>query len=122
MSSFLGRKFKTYAYDAAPFFFYIDVVKPDLSSIKVDYFKKLLNSIKDNPIMPIPMRIDRVFNGENSVIIRPEHPIKQELFDDSQAFINPTALIHYGVEKLINYAEVRASEVLGASIKEERTL
>ncbi|MEJ2249154.1 MAG: hypothetical protein P8Y70_08505 [Candidatus Lokiarchaeota archaeon] len=116
------QKFKTFEYDSAPFFFYIDVIEPDVSSIKVEFLEKALISIKDNPIMPLPMRIDRVYNGENSIVIRPNHPIKVELSNNKIAFINPIPFLYYGIERLIYYTEVRVNELFGSTMRKEKTV
>ncbi|MCK4384196.1 MAG: hypothetical protein KAW66_12935, partial [Candidatus Lokiarchaeota archaeon] len=68
-------RFKTYKSDAAPFFFFIDVYPFDITLFELPYLKSLIETIEKNAIVPIPMRVDRVFNGESSVIIRPREVI-----------------------------------------------
>ncbi|MFX1409835.1 MAG: hypothetical protein ACFFA6_05760 [Promethearchaeota archaeon] len=114
------RKFKTYKYDAAPFFFFIDIFPPNTSTIKYPHFTELLNSIKSNPIMPLPMRIDRVFNGESSILIRPREPISFKIGKDLIAIINPAPFIQFGIEKLLYFTEIRAHEKLHTSLLIER--
>ncbi|MFX1315475.1 MAG: hypothetical protein ACFE9T_06390 [Promethearchaeota archaeon] len=114
------RKFKTYKYDAAPFFFFIDIFPPDTSTIKYPHLKELISSIKSNPIMPLPMRIDRVFNGESSILIHPREPISFKIGKDLIAIINPTPFIHFGIEKLLYFTELRAHEKLHLSLLIER--
>jgi hypothetical protein len=63
-----------------------------------------------NPIMPIPMRVDRVFNGEKSLLIRPREPIYFSFLDDYTAILNPTPFLQYGIEKLLYFTEIRAYE------------
>ncbi|MFX0106589.1 MAG: hypothetical protein ACFE75_14030 [Candidatus Hodarchaeota archaeon] len=104
------RKFKIFKSDAAPFFFYIEVFPPDLTAFKSEHFKNLLESINSNPIMPIPMRVDRVFNGVNSLLIRPREPISFSIMDNLIATVNPTAFIQKGFEKLLYFTEIRAFE------------
>ncbi|MFW9826449.1 MAG: hypothetical protein ACFFEY_02395 [Candidatus Thorarchaeota archaeon] len=115
-----GHKFKIFKYDAAPFFFYIEIFPPDITFFKKEYHKRLLESIKTNPIMPIPMRIDRVFNGEKSILIRPREPMKFSFMDDSIAIINPTPFLQYGFEKLLYFTEVRAYENFSVSLALEK--
>ncbi|GAF88278.1 unnamed protein product, partial [marine sediment metagenome] len=69
------HKFKTFKSDAAPFFFFIEIFSPDLTSYEKERDFVLLKKINDNPIMPLPMRVDRVFNGEKSLLIRPKEPV-----------------------------------------------
>jgi hypothetical protein len=110
------HKFKIFKYDAAPFFFYIEVFPPDLTYFRIDYLKTLLGTIKDNPIMPLPMRVDRVFNGENSILIRPREITSISISDDTIATINPTSFLEYGFKKLLFFTEVRAYEKFFQSI------
>jgi len=105
-------KFKTYKSDAAPFFFYIDIFPPDTTHYRNPIHAQLINSIRFNPIMPLPMRIDRVFNGEESVLIHPKEAISFQLNDDILASVNPNPFIQSGIEKLIYFSHVRASEDL----------
>ena len=95
------HKFKTFKYDAAPFFFYIEIFPPDLTSYKKERELVLLKKIKYNPIMPLPMRVDRVFNGEKSILIRPIGPVSSPIMDDIFASINPTPFLQLGIEKLL---------------------
>ncbi len=69
--------------------------------------------------MPLPMRVDRVFNGGQSVLIRPREPTSFLVMDDMNAIINPTAFLQYGTEKLLYFTEVRAFENLFPSLKIE---
>ncbi|MFW9867511.1 MAG: hypothetical protein ACFFEN_15560 [Candidatus Thorarchaeota archaeon] len=104
------NKFKTYKFDAAPFFFFIDIFPANYSNEKKPNLVNLVNSIKRNPIMPLPMRVDRVFNGERSVLIRPQEPVSFPITEDITAIINPLPFLQFGFEKLIYFTEVRARE------------
>ena len=112
-------KFKTFKSDAAPFFFFIDVFPLENSGFPQPRLSALVDSIKNNPIMPLPMRVDRVFNGESSVLIRPREPIFFPISDECIALINPTPFLQFGFEKLIFFTEIRASEQLYLSVKAE---
>ncbi len=105
-------KFKTYKSDAAPFFFYIEIFPFDTSLIRNPNLFSLLKIIEKNPIIPIPMRVDRVFNGENSVIIRPREVISFQISEDQLAIINPHHFLSYGIKNLIYFSEIRSSEQL----------
>ncbi|MHA1916517.1 MAG: hypothetical protein ACW97V_19365, partial [Promethearchaeota archaeon] len=104
------NKFKTFKYDAAPFFFFIDVFPPEFTNKNKPNLIHLINSIKTNPIMPLPMRVDRVFNGERSILIRPKEPISFPVTEDLTAIINPTPFLKYGFEKLLYFTEARSRE------------
>ena len=114
------NKFKTYKYDAAPFFFFIDVSPADTSGLKQPHYIELIKSIKSNPIMPLPMRVDRVYNAENSILIRPREPISFRIGEDLVAAINPNPFIQLGIEKLLYFTEVRAREKLYNPLSIER--
>ena len=104
------HKFKTFKYDAAPFFFYIEIFPPDLSIFKHKHHRNLLETINSNPIMPLPMRVDRVFNGEKSLLIRPREPISFSLMDNLTAIINPSPFLQHGFETLLYFTEIRGYE------------
>ena len=97
------NKFKTYKWDSAPFFFFIDVFSADYSNKSKPNLIHLIDSIKKNPIMPLPMRVDRVFNGERSVLIRPKEPIYFSVTEDLSAIINPRPFLQLGFEKLLYF-------------------
>jgi hypothetical protein len=112
ISSKTKTRFKTYKSDAAPFFFYIDIFPPDPSVYEETHISGLVKSLKDNPIMPLPMRVDRVFNGQSSVLIRPREPISFPINEDIVAFVNPSPFLQFGFEKLLYFTEVRSNELL----------
>ncbi|MFW9881702.1 MAG: hypothetical protein ACFFG0_52215 [Candidatus Thorarchaeota archaeon] len=116
------NKFKTYKFDAAPFFFFIDVFPPRYINSSKPHLEYLIESIKINPIMPLPMRVDRVFNGEKSVLIRPKEPISYKISEDVDAIINPTPFLQLGIEKLLHFTEVRAREKLIHPLSSERVI
>jgi hypothetical protein len=119
MSPNSDKKYKTYKSDAAPFLFYIDVLPLDLSHYEIPHHVELLKNVQFNPIMPLPLRVDRVFNGESSVLIRPMNPISFSLGEDYTAIINPTRFIQFGIEKLLNFTEIRSSEEFAISLSVE---
>ncbi|MFX1573782.1 MAG: hypothetical protein ACFFB0_13615 [Promethearchaeota archaeon] len=116
------NKFKTFKYDAAPFFFFIDIFPPEYINEKNPHLLHLIENIKSNPIMPLPMRVDRVFNGEKSILIRPREPISFALTDDKTAVINPAPFLQYGVEKLLYFTEIRSREKFSVHFTLERAL
>jgi hypothetical protein len=114
------QKFKIFKSDAAPFFFYIEIFPPDPTGFRLEHSKALVDSVKTNPIMPLPMRVDRVFNGEKSILIRPREPITFSIMDDLVATINPEPFLQLGIEKLLNFTEIRAFEKFALSTTLER--
>jgi len=113
------KKYDIYESDAAPFFFYIDVIPLDLTHYEIKHHIKLLKSIKTNPIMPLPLRVDRVYNGESSVLIRPNKPISFPLEEDYIAIINPENFVQKGIEKLLYHTEIRGSKEFISSLSNE---
>ncbi|NVM45372.1 MAG: hypothetical protein HWN79_10685 [Candidatus Lokiarchaeota archaeon] len=105
-------KFKTYKSDAAPFFFYIEIFPFDTSLYLNPYTSYLIKTIERNPIVPIPMRVDRVFNGESSVIIRPREVVSFQISEEQLAVINPFHFLRCGIKNLIYFSEIRSSEQL----------
>ncbi|MFW9950428.1 MAG: hypothetical protein ACFFKA_09940, partial [Candidatus Thorarchaeota archaeon] len=113
-------RFKTYKSDAAPFFFFIDIFPLDLENFKSPISSSLAKKIINNPIMPLPMRVDRVFNGESSIIIRPNNPVSFPLNDSTLAIINPIPFLQSGLENLLFFTEIRSREQLFRSLKGEK--
>ncbi len=72
--------------------------------------------------MPLPMRVDRVFNGERSILIRPREPITFTITDDKTAVINPKPFLQYGVEKLLYFTEIRSREKFSVHFTLERAI
>ena len=70
--------------------------------------------------MPLPMRVDRVFNGEKSLLIRPREPITFPLMDSYTATLNPTSFLQYGFEKLLYFTEIRGHENFFKSLDIEK--
>ncbi|MHA1988523.1 MAG: hypothetical protein ACW98D_17975, partial [Promethearchaeota archaeon] len=117
-----STRFKTYKSDAAPFFFFIDVFPASYSNKNKPNLIHLVNSIKTNPIMPLPMRIDRVYNGESSVMIRPKEPITFPVSEDLTAIINPAPFLQLGFEKLLFFTEVYSRTKFLSSLTSKKTL
>lgn len=109
-------KFNTFKSDGAPFFFYIDVIPLDISQYEMKNHIKLLEGVANNSIMPLPLRVDRVFNGESSIVIRPKKPISFSIDDNLIAIVNPTPFIRSGIEKLLIFTEIRSSEEFVSSL------
>lgn len=115
------NKFKIFKYDAAPFFFYLEVFPPDLIGFESERDVALLKKIVNNPIMPLPMRVDRVFNGEQSLLIRPKKPISFPITEELNTIINPAIFLQYGFEKLLNFTEIRAFDEFALSLTAKKT-
>jgi len=110
-----SREYKTFKYDASPFFFYIDVLPLDVSQYDIPHHAELLKEVQSNPIMPLPMRIDRVFSGKSSILIRPRDPVSFSI-NENIAIINPQPFVQSGIKKLLYFTEVRASREFALSL------
>jgi len=110
-----NTEYKTFSHDASPFFFYIDVLPLDLSQYDIPHHVELLKEVQSNPIMPLPLRIDRVFSGKSSILIRPRDPVSFSI-NENIAIINPKPLIESGIKKLLYFTEVRASREFASSL------
>ncbi len=108
-------QYRTYKFDAAPFFFYIDVLPLNLSLYDIPHHVDILKNIQFNPIMPLPLRVDRVFSGESSIIIRPSDLVSFPI-NENIAVIDPQGFIQLGIEKLLYLTEVRASRDFSFSL------
>ena len=112
-------KFDAYKSDAAPFFFYIEIFPFDSSLFIGRHISSLIKTIERNPIVPIPMRVDRVSNGINSVVIRPKEVISFQISDDKIAVINPSHFLRNGIKNLIYFSEIRSSEKFFKSLSKK---
>ena len=102
------KGYKTFKYDASPFFFFIDVLPLNLSQYDIPHHAELLKEVQSNPIMPLPLRVDRVFSGKSSILIRPRDPVSFSI-NEKIAIIDPQPFIQSGIKKLLYFTEVRAS-------------
>lgn len=115
---FSPSRFKKYKSDAAPFFFYMDIFPLSTSPYEKDYLKDLISKIKRNfIIMPIPIRVDKIYNGQKSVMLRPLEPIHFKIREDLMALINPKPFLQKGINNLVQLSEVRSLEVLHQPIE-----
>ena len=113
-------RFKTYKSDAAPFFFFIDVFPPNMDQFDNIRSSFLVNQIKNNPIMPLPMRVDRVSNGATSILIRPIEPIVFPISDSDSAIINPIPFLQLAFKKLLFFSEIRSFENFYRSLDQKK--
>jgi len=89
-------RIKSYANDLAPIGFYFDIFSTNLFKI---------------PIMPIPMRIDKLTNGEATYLIPPDYNQLNEVFEKLDIVIDFKIFFLTGVKNLINYAKNKYREI-----------
>jgi len=112
-------KFETYKSDAAPFFFYIEIFPFDTSLFIGPHISSLIKTIEKNPIVPIPMRVDRVSNGISSVFIHPKEVISFQISEEKIAVINPYHFLRNGIKNLIYFSEIRSSQKFFKSLSKK---
>jgi len=81
--------------DMAPMIFVID-------TIRSEHYK--------NPIIPIPVRVDKVSNGEFTSIILPSNQPQIEQ-DDQVYFIDVFRLLELGFHNLMSYTAIKFNEI-----------
>jgi len=115
------KEYQIFKYDASPFFFYIDVLPIDVSQYDIPHHVEMLKKVQSNPIIPIPLRVDRVFSGKSTILIRPREPVSF-ILDENLAVINPQPFIQSGITKLLYFTEVRTSSEFASSLTLENAL
>lgn len=89
-------KLRTYKRDLAPMGFYFDIFSTDIFQI---------------PILPIPMRIDKLSNGEPTLFITPNLEKLEKVFKRLNLTINFHLFYITGIKNLINYANLKQKEL-----------
>ncbi|MFX0177530.1 MAG: hypothetical protein ACFE85_15055 [Candidatus Hodarchaeota archaeon] len=100
-------KLKSYTRDIAPLGFYFDVFSTDDFTI---------------PIMPVPMRIDKITNGQGTYFILPNMNIMNDLFKEVGYFIDFKNFIFEGIKNLIIYSKKKYKEIIFRSLMGDRII
>ena len=98
MPIFKSNKIRSYKQDIAPMGFYFDIFTTSLFQI---------------PILPIPLRIDKVFKAEPSLLILPNQRKLERLFKKFGICINYHLFYKIAIKNLLNYAHSKQVEVAG---------
>ncbi|TFF87599.1 MAG: hypothetical protein EU549_04430 [Promethearchaeota archaeon] len=93
---------KNYENHIAPIGFFFDFFPTDIFNI---------------PIMPVPMRVDRIFYGEPSYFIEPNY--EDILERDFELEINFTQFYTIGIKNLIAYANEKYKEINNKSLEKK---
>lgn len=110
----MKRLFKTFAYDASPFLFFIDIFPQDV--LPGTSRKGVSQPTPDlNPIRPCPMRIDRVCNGELSMFFRPGTPVGRRVGAE-EYMIAPRPFLEQGLQNLVRHAARKCFEMFNCSL------
>ena len=90
-------KLKTFKNDLAPMGFYFDIFSTKIFQI---------------PILPIPMRIDKLSNGEPTLLITPNLEKLEKAFKKLKLRINFNLFYFIGIKNFLNYASIKQNDLL----------
>ncbi len=97
-------KLKSFKKDLAPIGFYFDIFATELFKI---------------PVMPIPMRIDKLVNGDPTLFILPDANKLDQLFEKLGLVINFESLFLVGIKNLILFAKKKYKEITLRTLEKE---
>ncbi|MFX0019812.1 MAG: hypothetical protein ACFFAK_13670 [Promethearchaeota archaeon] len=100
-------KLKSFKNDIAPIGFYFDLFAPDLFKI---------------PVMPVPMRIDKISNGMPTLIIFPNIIKLNSLCQQLNLSINYELFFFIGLKNLINYTKKKYKEITYRALGENKVI
>jgi hypothetical protein len=98
-------KLKTFKNDLAPMGFYFDIFSTKIFQI---------------PIMPIPMRIDKLSNGEPTLLITPNLEKLEKAFKKLKLRINFNLFYFIGIKNFLNYANIKQKDLTLRSLKGDK--
>lgn len=98
-------KIRSYKKDIAPVGFYFDIFSTEIFTI---------------PILPIPMRIDKLSNGEPTLFISPNREKLNKVCKKLKLIINFNPFYEIGIENLIKYASIKQSELTFRGLNAEK--
>ncbi|MHA1985072.1 MAG: hypothetical protein ACW98D_00385 [Promethearchaeota archaeon] len=90
-------KLKTFKRDLAPVGFYFDIFSTEIFKI---------------PIMPVPMRIDRLTNGNLTLFIFPDFGKVDKILKKLKITFNFKNFYSLGISNFINFAKVKYKEIV----------
>ena len=89
-------KLKSFKADLAPIGFYFDILSTEVFQI---------------PILPVPMRIDKISNGEPTLFIPLNHEKLEKAFKKYDLRINFPLFYKTGIINLLSYARIKQKEI-----------
>lgn len=95
---------KDYKKDIAPIGFFFDLIPTELFKV---------------PILPIPMRIDKVVKGEITYFIRFNIDKLYSLFKELNLFIDFRLFFLIGIRNLLEYAKKKCNDITFQSLKKD---
>lgn len=97
-------KLKSFKKDLAPIGFFLDIFATEIFKI---------------PVMPIPMRIDKLINGDPTLFILPDANKLDQLFEKLGFIINFESFFSVGIKNLINFAKKKYKEITLRTLERE---
>ena len=89
-------KLKSFKKDIAPIGFYFDIFSTELFEI---------------PIMPLPLRIDKISNGEPTILLTPNWDAIEDISKSLKLYINFNSFYINGLKNLLKYAQFKQKEL-----------
>ena len=99
------NKLRTFKRDLAPMGFYFDIFSTDIFQI---------------PILPIPMRIDKLSNGKPTLLITPNREKLEKVFKRLNLTINFHLFYIMGIKNFLNYANLKQKELTLRSLDSDK--
>ena len=97
-------KLKSYKKDLAPIGFYFDIFATEIFKI---------------PVMPVPMRIDKLTNGDATLFIFPDVKNLNKLLKKLDLAFNFKNFFLHGISNLINFAKEEYKKITKRNLKDE---
>jgi len=97
-------KLKSFKRDFAPMGFYFDIFTTEIFNI---------------PVMPVPMRIDKLTNGESTFFIFPDTNVLNQLLKKLGLVMNFKNFLLVGIKNLINFAKRKYKEITYRTLKKD---
>jgi hypothetical protein len=97
-------KLKTFKRDLSPIGFFFDFFNSDIFNI---------------PVMPLPMRIDRISNGKSTYFIKPDLNKINSIFKELRLTIDFNLFFTEGFKNLIRYTRKTYKEVIHRELKNQ---
>ncbi len=97
-------KLKSYKKDLAPIGFYFDIFATEIFKI---------------PVMPVPMRIDKLTNGDLTLFIFPDVKNLNKLLKKLNLAFNTKTFFLHGISNLINFAKSEYKKITKRNLKHE---
>ena len=98
-------KLKSFKNDIAPIGFYFDLFTTDLFKV---------------PVMPIPMRIDKISNGAPTLFIFPDLNKLNKLCEKLDLFLDFQLFFILGIKNLLNFTKKKYKEITFRSVDDNK--